>query len=416
MKKLHISPSKVGGTLTIPSSKSHSMRALLFALLARGESCISNLLPSPDIEQMLQACQLLGALIDRKGNDVVMQGGDLIPRGLIDVGNSGIAYRFLTAIAALGSHPIMITGDHSIQMQRPIAPLVEGLRQLGATILGERAPLTVCGPLHPGFTVIEGQDSQFVSALLIAAAFAPGSTEIFVINPGELPWVALTLDWFKRLGLAIEMHDYTYFKLSGGATLDGFSYSVPGDYSTSAFPIAAALLSGQELTLHNLDKEDPQGDKALLQILQKMGANIEQTTSSVRLTQSPQLQGCVIDVNGCIDATPILAVLGCFAKGTTKLINAQVARTKECDRLSVITHELRKMGAKIEEHPDGLTIHQSPLKGADLHAHADHRMGMALTVAALAATGKSTLEGSESIAKTYPNFISDFKQLGAELC
>ncbi len=413
--RLSITPSKLQGSLTIPSSKSHSIRALIFALLAKGQSTIHNLLLSADVEKTLLACELLGATINRQEGYVEMRGGDLIARGLIDVGNSGLAYRLFTAIAALAEHPITITGDISIQSQRPILPLVDALRQLGVTILTERAPLTICGPMHPGMTIVEGEDSQFVSALLIAAAFASGPTEIFVLKPGELPWVKLTLDWLKRLNIPVESDHFTYFKLKGKAKLGGFSYTVPGDYSTSAFPIASALLSNSEITIHNLDANDTQGDKKLIDHLKRMGANIEWGLTSVTVKPGGKLQGCTIDVNEIIDATPILAVIACFAEGTTKLVNAQIARTKECDRLSSITTELRKMGATIEEHEDALIIHPSPLHGAALNAHADHRMGMALTVAALAAKGNSSVDGSESIAKTYPTFVEHFRKLGAKI-
>ncbi len=413
--KLKITPSTVEGKLTIPSSKSHSIRALLFALLAKGRSTITNLLDSPDIEHTIDACRKLGAIITHSGDKTYVDGGDLTSRDLIDVGNSGIAYRFLTAIAALGSTPTIITGDHSIQTRRPIAPLTDALTQLGATILGDRAPLTICGPLHSGITIVEGSDSQFVSALLMAAPFASGPIEVFVLHPGELPWVQLTLDWLTRLNIPFKSDHYTYFRFEGNTQLQPFSYSVPGDFSTSAFPVAAALLSNTSLHIQNLDADDSQGDKHLFSILKQMGANIELHSHGITVKPGGTLIGRTINMNPIIDALPIVAVLACFAEGETRLTHAAIARTKECDRITAVAQELRKMGASIQEHPDGLTIQGSTLQGACLNAHSDHRMGMALTVAAMAASSPSSIEDATCIAKTYPKFVDNFCNLGAKI-
>ncbi|MCH9609315.1 MAG: 3-phosphoshikimate 1-carboxyvinyltransferase [Chlamydiales bacterium] len=382
----------------VPPSKSHTMRALLFALLAKGRSRIENLLLSPDTDAMIAACCQFGATIERDGENIEVEGGVFKPCGTVDVGNSGIAYRFLTALAALGDQPVYVTGDHSIQMQRPILPLHQALQQLGVEINPIR------GPINPGKVVVEGGDSQFVSALLIALSFASGPSEIIVRNPGEKPWIDLTLHWLNRFNIGVEAKDYTHYALEGRAEIAPFTYVVGGDYSSAAFPAVAALLTKSELILDNLDPEDCQGDKKLFVHLKKMGAQIEREGRKLVILPSSELLGCEIDVNEIIDAVPILAVIGCFAKGVTRLKNAKVARTKECDRLSVMTTELRKMGADIEEDEEGLTIRPSPLRGAHLHSHKDHRVAMALSVASLGAQGESVIDEMDCIAKTYPNF------------
>lgn len=420
-----VTKSTLQGSLIIPSSKSHTLRAILFGMLSRGKSTIYNYLPSPDAIAMIQACRQLGAEIniDKNNLEIIGTGTSLkAPRSAIDAGNSGIVLRFMTAIAALSSHQTIITGDHSVQSNRPMTPLIQGLSQLGAKATSMRgdgyAPISVRGPLPQGSADIQGEDSQPISALLIAAAFAQGPIDIKVRNAGEKPWVAMTLSWFDRLGIPYKQQDFSHYQLFGQAQCNGFSYTVPGDLSTVAFPIAAALLTKSELTIQNVDMADCQGDKELIHLLKKMGAkiDIDAPSHSLHISTSPEpLIGTTIDINDYIDAIAVLAVISCFALGVTHLKNASNARHKECDRIRCLTLELKKMGANIIEEEDGLTIYQSQLHGASLDSHNDHRLAMALTIAALAADGPSTINHIECISKTYPGFLEDFNALGAKI-
>jgi len=300
-------------------------------------------------------------------------------------------------------------------------PLLEGLAQLGAKAISTRgdghAPLIIQGPLREGKVIIEGQDSQYVSALLIAAAFAEGPIEIEVINPGEKPWVALTLDWLDRLGIAYEQEGFHHYTLKENSQYEGFEFTVPGDLSSAAFPLAAALVTGSELILKNVDLEDSQGDKALIPVLQKMGACLhhDKREKTLHVKKGSTLKGIEVDINNCVDAITILTVVGCFAEGQTRIYNGGVARGKECNRIQCIAAELRKMGADIDETDDGLVIRQAYLKGANMHSHHDHRMVMSLAVAAMGAQGPSTINSVECVAKTFPSFLSDFQRLGADM-
>lgn len=275
--------------------------------------------------------------------------------------------------------------------------------------------MIVRGPILGGRAMIEGQDSQPVSGLLIAGAFGPCPIELEVQNPGERPWVDLTLDWFRRLGIPYSAKDHMHYRMEGGAHIDPFDYTVPGDWSTAAFPIAAALLTNSELTIENVDIDDCQGDKKLLTILENMGAHFEIRDKKLTLLKESELQGATIDVNDCIDALPILAVIGCFARGRTVLYNGAIARKKESDRIRAMATELTKMGARIEETSDGLVIEPAPLHGAQLQSYHDHRLALALTVAALASSSESEIQGVECIAKTYPQFVADFQSIGAKI-
>lgn len=423
MKNYSVNKSTLRGDIEIPASKSHTLRAILFASLARGESLISHYLPSDDAQAMIRACRLFGAKIEVMPLSLKIQGiGDLTcTEDVIDAGNSGIVLRFCTAIGALLKRPVVITGDHSIRHQRPMKPLLEALEQLGVSATSMRddyfAPVVIKGPIRGGKASVEGQDSQFVSALLIAGAFAECPLDLTVHNAGEKPWVGMTLDWFDRLGIPYVNHNFEYYQLQGKARYQGFEYAVPGDFSSAAFPIVAALITDSELRVKNVDMSDCQGDKELIYVLQKMGALIEidEANKTLHVKRGSQLKGITCDINNFIDAITILAVVSCYANGETHIKNASIARNKECNRIQAIVTELKKMGADICETEDGLIIKGSVLKGTSLHTYNDHRMCMALSVAALGAEGESIIGPVECVSKTYPSFLQDFVAMGASM-
>lgn len=424
MYQYKIKNSQLSGNITIPSSKSQTLRAILFASLSEGVSKIDQYLPSADVFQMIEACRLFGAdiQVNQETLEIKGIGGKVnFTEDVIQAGNSGILLRFCSAIGALGHHPVVITGDHSIRHQRPMHTLLDGLSQLGAKAQSMRgdgfAPVIIKGPIKPGSTWISGEDSQPVSSLIIAAAFAEGPTEIHVKNPGEKPWVDMTLSWLDKLGIHYERSGYDYYKLFGNAHIKGFHYKVPGDFSSAAYPIAAALVTGSKITLRNIDMEDAQGDKKLIHVFQEMGAFIEidQNHRSLYVKKNSVLHGLKIDINDFIDGITILSVVACFAEGDTLIYNGAVAKQKECNRIKSISTELKKMGAFIEEKEDGLYIKKSHLNGASLQSYNDHRMVMSLAVAALGAKGDSTISCTRCVDKTFPTFAKDFKRLGADI-
>jgi 3-phosphoshikimate 1-carboxyvinyltransferase len=425
MIQFRIRPSKVRGTISIPASKSHTLRAILFSSMAKGNSEIHNFLHSPDATAMIEAMRSFGAKIEISAEYLRVQGlaGKLnAAENVIDSGNSGQVLRFVGALAGLCPSYTILTGDHSIRHNRPVKPLLEALTQLGALATSSRldgfAPIIIKGPMQSGHAQLPGEDSQPVSGMLIATSFLHGKSTIDVTNPGEKPWIDLTLHWLKKFGIHVAHDDYTRYHIPGNARIDGFNCSIPGDFSSAAFPIAAALVTNSELTLLNIDMQDCQGDKKIIEVLQRMGAKIEIDDKKKKLIvhQGSQLKGSRIDVNDFIDATPILSVIGCFAEGTTEIFNASIARKKESDRLHAMTTELKKMGAKIEEKPDGLVISHSRLHGAHLSSWRDHRIAMSLSIAALGShQGETIIDGAECIAKTYPGFGHDFRSLGADI-
>ncbi len=416
-------PSKLNGSIAAPPSKSQTLRAILFASLASGTSKVYRYLNSPDTTAMIKACEQLGASINISDDMLTIKGVNKQlkqPSSPIDVGNSGIVFRFIAAICALLPEPVFITGDHSIRTNRPIQALLDGLTGLGAQAFSlkanKRAPISVKGPLTQGGTTsLDGSDSQPVSALFILASLLEGTSHIHVTNPGEIPWVGLTCHWLKRLGVPYQKHSDSHYSITGVSGFSAFEYTVPGDFSSIAFPLIAAIITNSSIDITHLDHSDPQGDRAIIQALQQMGARIDCDSTSILVRPSPTLHATTIDMNTMIDAIPALAVVACFAEGQTQLTNAAIARQKECDRLSTMQEKISALSGNIIATNDSLIIQGSPLKSVPLHASHDHRIGMALAAAALGMKEPTTIHNIRCINKTYPNFFDDLKKLGAKI-
>ncbi len=388
---------------------------------------ITNPLKSVDTEAMINACQNLGSIFNFEKNQLIISSTQkkfFETPSLIDVKNSGITLRFLTALAALSKSPITFTGDPSVH-RRPMTPLLKSLMDAGAKITANVSSNSLFSISHLNthkkidFSV-DGSDSQFVSALLIMLPLRKQISTISVSNPGELPWVKLTLDWLKRLGIQLTANNsLTHFSVPGNQSYRPFSYSVPGDFSSASFLLGATLLAGRKtgaVTIHNLNFNDLQGDKELFHLLKSLGADITFNNNSVVTSSKNSWQGFSVDANLFIDAVPILAVLALSAQTPSRIYNAKIAKTKECDRLVCTTKELKKMGAKITIlNDDELIIHPSQLKGAQVHSHNDHRLAMALTTAALRAKGTTVIHQTECIGKSFPNFLESLCKMHADI-
>ncbi|MDR1242814.1 MAG: 3-phosphoshikimate 1-carboxyvinyltransferase [Deltaproteobacteria bacterium] len=423
--RYQVEKSSLSGSLTVTASKSHTMRAVLLASMAKGRSLVRHPLASPDTVAMITACSALGAKIEEKEDALIIEGvagRPAVPSQVIDVGNSGQVLRFGAAMAALLPLYSIFTGDASVRAIRPMNPLLEALTQLGAFAVSSKndghAPVIIRGPVRAGTVVMEGMDSQPVSAVLMLAGFLPGVTAIQVKNPGEQPWIDLTLYWLDKMGIGHTNDNYLRYTVQGrdNPEFAPFDYTVPGDWSSAAFPVAAALVTNSSLQLNNMDIHDPQGDKAVLEMFRAMGARIvvDDQAKTVLVQRHGGLHGTNINVNAAIDAVPVLAAVACFAGGSTVITGASIARHKESDRLAAISAELGKMGAKIEEFEDGLTIHPSVLHGAQVDSRHDHRIAMSLAVAALAAGGAS-ISDTDCVAKSFPGFAAAMRGVGAAI-
>lgn len=420
--KLEIHPAVISGSVKTPGSKSHTIRAVIIASLAKGTSTISSPLVSEDTLSCIKAASALGARIKRNDDNEWMITGTngklLEPARTLDLGNSGTSTRLLAAIASLAGHEIRFDGDDSLRT-RHMAPLLDALAPLGVTVnsTNGKCPCSVCGPLKGGRTTVDGTSSQYLSALLMAAPLASEDTTIFVEKLNEIPYVYLTLDWLKRQEIELEYDEtLTRFHVKGRQKYKAFSAAIPGDFSTACFPAVAGAITGDKIRIRNLDFNDEQGDKHVFEYLKKMGASISRKDDCTTI-KSGKLKAVELDLNATPDALPIMCVAAACAKGKSVFKNVPQARIKETDRIACMTTELRKMGIEVEEFEDGMAVTGGKLKAStELESYKDHRIAMALAVAAMAATdGKaSVINDAECASVTYPGFIQDFAGLGVK--
>jgi 3-phosphoshikimate 1-carboxyvinyltransferase len=405
-----ISPGGVRGLVRIPASKSHTIRALIIATLADGGSTIRNPLVSLDSRACMAACRQFGATIDEAPGEWTVRGtgGELhIPDDVVNVGNSGTTLRLALGAASLIDGYTVFTGDQQIR-RRPVGNLLGSLVDLGAEGFTTRgngcAPVAIRGRLRGGTTSIECPTSQFLSSLLLAAPLAAGESAIHVPLLNERPYVDLTLWWLDNQGINYARDGYERFHVNGSQSYHGFDRAIPADFSSATFFFCAAAMTHSELTLRGLDLTDPQGDKAVIDYLKAMGCGFDPGTEELTI-RGGELRGCELDLNATPDALPALAAVACVAEGETRLVNVPQARLKETDRIAVMAEELRKLGGDVDELPDGLVVRRSDLTGARVDGHGDHRVVMALAIAALAASGTTVIDGAEAAEVTFPDFF-----------
>ncbi len=426
-------PSQLTGRCLIPASKSHTIRALMLATLAHGASIIRNPLDSEDAQAAVRACRALGAEIDLsyqpepegEGCEATgpswlvggTGGSPHVPDDVIDIGNSGTSCRLALGVASLGSGYSVFTGDASVR-SRPMEPLLAALRNLGAeafTTKGDgNLPAVIRGPLRGGRTEVEGMVSQYLSSLLICTPLCAEGAELRPINLRERPYVEMTLRWLDRAGIRYERDGYALFHVLGNQRYEAFDSLVPGDFSSATFPLCAAAITGSNVDVLGLDMQDAQGDKAVVNYLREMGVEIREEGKAIRVSGG-DLRGCELDLNDTPDALPALAVVGCSAAGETRLVNVPQARIKETDRIAAMCRELGKLGADIEELPDGLIVRQSRLSAGAVEGYGDHRIVMSMALAGLIASGPVRVSSAEAIGVTYPTFVEDFQRLGAAM-
>src|SRR3990167_2375658 len=414
------------GKVLPPSSKSLSIRAMLFSLLAKGESVLRHVLNSDDVSVVRHVCMALGASIHTNNTQMIIKsnGIPLISTvNEINTGNSGIGTLFTLPLLGLRENcDIPIHFNCGDQMRkRPIRPLVDALSELGMEIdylqTKNQCPISITGKLKGGNIEIDGFNSQYLSALLIALPCALNASVVTVNNLHERPYVSMTLDFLSQQKI-IFSHQYIdnkdIFQIKGRQQYHPLHQGIPGDFSAASCFIAAATLIDSDVTLQGLNFNDSQGDKSLVTILQSMGAEIITEKKQIKIKAKTELTGVRIDANDIPDLVPALAVIGTQAVGKTEIVNVKQARIKETDRLYSMTQGLQKMGARIDEHEDGLTIYHSNLKGALVEGFNDHRTVMALSVAGMLASGTTMITNAEAINKTYPDFVDAMQSLGGQ--
>lgn len=412
----------VQGTVHLPGSKSISNRVLLLAALAQGETQISNLLHSDDIEHMLNALTALGVsyqLSDCKSKCVVQGLGGLFkhPAPLeLFLGNAGTAMRPLTAALAASNVDVTLTGEPRMY-ERPIGHLVDALRQLGADIdyLQQDGfpPLRIRGKaLQAGRISIDGSiSSQFLTAVLMIAPLLPADSEIDII--GDLvskPYIDITLALMSRFGVEVQNQNYQRFVISGQQQYQSPGHwLVEGDASSASYFLAAAAIGGS-IKVTGIGKHAVQGDIRFADALEAMGATVEWGDDYISVTRN-QLNGIDRDYNAIPDAAMTIATTALFAKGPTLIRNVYNWRVKETDRLHAMATELRKVGAEIEEGDDYIKVTPpAVIQHASIATYNDHRMAMCFSMLAFADCGV-TIEDPDCTRKTFPQYFEVFSGL-----
>ncbi|CAM2816178.1 3-phosphoshikimate 1-carboxyvinyltransferase [Halobacterium salinarum] len=423
-----VSPSRVRGRARAPPSKSYTHRALLAAGYADGETVVRDPLVSADTRATARAVGLLGGAATRENGDWVVTGfgsRPAVPDAVIDCANSGTTMRLVTAAAALADGTTVLTGDASLRA-RPHGPLLDTLSGLGGTARSTRgngqAPLVVDGPVSGGSVALPGDvSSQFVTALLMAGAVTETGIETDLTTElKSAPYVDITLDVLDAFGVSASETAAGY-RVPGGQAYapSGAEYAVPGDFSSASYLLAAGALAAADGAAVVVEGMHPsaQGDAAIVDVLDRMGADIDwDTESGVITVQRSELSGVEVGVADTPDLLPTIAVLGAAADGTTRITDAEHVRYKETDRVAAMAESLSKLGASVEERPDELVVHggDTELSGASVDGRGDHRLVMALAVAGLVADGETTIAGSEHVDVSFPDFFEVLAGLGAD--
>ena len=427
MKFLKVKKSQsLKGTVSMPNSKLHSFRALILASLADGISIIREPKLSSDWTEGIKAMRMFGAKIEEiEKNTFQIKGtkGKLqTPEDIINVGNSGTMLAFIAGIAAACKGWTIITGDESIRTLRKVSKnLFKPFEELGVEIISTKndgmAPFIIKGKINGGVAHMDGIGCQPVFSVLIASALSEKPVEIFVSNPGETAYIDLLLFWFDKVGLKYKNDQHKHYSFPGNQQPKSFDAKIPFECSAPGYPLLAAIITeNSEIKVKGMDLKDPYGDKQVIYILQKMGADlvIEENCLTARTSQ---LHGIEIDMNKLPDQVPTIAIAACFARGETVIKNALTARWKECDRISAVCTELKKMGAKITEKEDGLVIHQDgswKLKGTEINGYFDHRMVMAFAVGGLAIDGETVISDAQMVEKSFDSYIPEMIKAGAD--
>ncbi|WP_254534936.1 3-phosphoshikimate 1-carboxyvinyltransferase [Halomarina litorea] len=425
---VHVSQSSVSGSARVPPSKSYTHRAILAAGYAEGAT-VHRPLVSADTKATMRAVEAYGGGVERSADDsrLTVEGFDGrpdVPDDVIDCANSGTTMRLVTGTAALGDGLTVLTGDGSLR-SRPQGPLLDAIEQLGGRAESTRgngqAPLVVGGAIDGGRVSIPGDvSSQYITALLMAGAVTPEGIDVELETElKSAPYVEITREVLADFGVETE-HTDAGFTVPGGQSYDpeGGEYTVPGDFSSSSYLLAMGVLAADGPFEVRGVYPSAQGDSAIVDVLERMGAAIEwDREDGVITVERSGLTGVEVDVGDTPDLLPTIATLGAAADGETRIVNAEHVRYKETDRVSAMATELEKMGARVTEEQDSLTVHggDSELRGAEVEGYDDHRIVMSLAVAGLVAEGTTTVEGAEHVDVSFPGFFEVLADVGAEV-
>jgi 3-phosphoshikimate 1-carboxyvinyltransferase len=411
MKKT-ISASVVRGTLNAPSSKSYAQRAVAAALLAEGTSTIYGLDLCGDTASAFETARRLGARIYFNDRYHVIEGGLNPHSDTLDIGESGLATRLFTPIAALCTRRITIVGHGSI-LHRPISAMEKPLRGLGASITSNNGflPIDIQGPLRGGEIQIDGSNgSQFLTGLLTALPLAAADSTIRVRALASKPYVDMTIDTLRQFGVEVSHDNYELFYIRGAQHYTPITYTVEGDWSGASCLLVAGAVAG-EITVDNLNPNSLQADQALVAALERAGAMIGSDGNRYHVKKKA-LRAFEFDATDCPDLFPALVVLAANCEGRSVLKGTKRLTHKESDRARTLAGEFDKLGIEVDiSGDDTMVVTGGTIRGGEVSSHNDHRIAMAAAVAGLTASSPVTIDGAEAVSKSYPAFWEDIEKI-----
>ena len=412
--------SKLNGKITCPSNKSYTHRAIFLAALSDGKSIVKKILHSNDTVATISACRGFGVEVEEVENNVTIKNkiGETVQSSIINAENSGTTIRIAIAIAALSGGNTTLTGDDSLK-KRPMQPILDALERMGVKTESNegRPPIHINGKIQGKEISINGDiSSQFISALLIIAPRLPDGLIINV--EGKLvskPYVDLTIAIMKKFGVDVKIEEEYKKYVVSHQIYKPTTFSIPSDFSNLALLLAANVLLGDGLDIEISLGDMPQGDEAIVDILEKLGVNVT-LEDDIITTESPiSLKGGKFDLSDTPDLLPAIAILALKSEKPIEMFNVKHARYKETDRIAIISRELKKIGLNVEEKDDGMILKKSSeLIPAELNSENDHRLFMAFSIAGMF-VGECTVSDPDAVKVSYPEFISDLVNVGAKI-
>lgn len=408
-----VEPSFVRGEIKAPPSKSMTQRAIAAALLADGQSLLLNPSYCDDSLAAMSIAVSLGARVEPQVDKMKITGSGELKEKKLNCGESGLAIRLFSPIAALFDEEITMTGAGSLK-KRPMQMIEDALNQLGVKCSSTDGflPLTIKGPLKGGYCEIDGSvSSQLLSGLLMSLPLAEDKSVIKVNNLKSKPYIDMTLGVLRDFGIMITNERFEFFRVPGQQKYLPVNYEVESDWSGGSFLLVAGAING-DLKVRGLRTDSFQSDMAILKALERAGATMKISEGKVEISKS-DMEAFEFDATESPDLFPPLVALASYCKGITKLKGASRLVHKESDRASALSEEFGKMNIKIEINDDYLIITGGKVKGARINSHDDHRIAMAAAVAALGASDTVHIKDSHCIAKSYPGFFDDLRKVGA---
>ena len=411
----------IDATIRVPGSKSYTNRALLVAAMASGVSTLTGALFSDDTRYMSAALRKLGVEIDadeKRATFAVHGNGGKIPISGAElyIGNSGTTSRSLTAYVSLGHGRFVIDGDEPMRHGRPIADLLDALRQIGVSARtqfgnGHLPVIVEADGLTGGKTRLDvSKSSQFLTALLLIAPYAKNSMEIEVLGDRTMPYIDITRSVMAAFGVHVINEDYKFFRIESGQQYQPRAYNIEPDASNASYFFAAAALTGGRVTVEYLNLDSAQGDLEFLYILEQMGCQTTASDTGITVTGPRQLKGIDVDMRTISDTSLTLAAIAPFADSKVTIRNIEHTRWQETDRIHAMVTELRKLGVPVVEHRDGLEISPAPIKPAAIDTYEDHRVAMAFSLVGLKVNG-IRINDPECVSKTFPDYFQVLREL-----